>query len=164
MEEANLLVTFEPTHKEAARAEIEEVLREIGEEPEIIGIEEGMAAVKVSNPKEAVKAIASLEDEKFKYTFFWWPVDRWCKAEIEEMKKHIKELQESIGEEEKWKMDLSKRKTTKEWPKDLIIQLTEVVDKPKVDLENPEKIIKVVIIGEKAAISLLKKDELVKKR
>jgi tRNA(Ser,Leu) C12 N-acetylase TAN1 len=40
------------------------------------------------------------------------------------------------------------------------MKLTDVVDRPNVDLNNPDKIIRVDIIGKDAAISLLKKQEL----
>jgi len=43
---------------------------------------------------------------------------------------------------------------------EVIMKLTEVVDKPKVDLENPQKIIEVQIIGKKAGLALLNKDEI----
>ena len=43
---------------------------------------------------------------------------------------------------------------------ELIMKLTEVVDKPKVDLDNPQKIIAVQIIGKKAGLALLNKDEI----
>ena len=42
----------------------------------------------------------------------------------------------------------------------MIMKLTEVIDKPKVDLSNPDKIVQVEIVGKQAGISLLAKDEL----
>jgi tRNA(Ser,Leu) C12 N-acetylase TAN1 len=58
-------------------------------------------------------------------------------------------------------MDLKVRKV-KEKPDEikLILKLTEVIDRPKVDLQNPDKIIKVEVIGNKAGLALLGKDEL----
>ena len=40
------------------------------------------------------------------------------------------------------------------------MKLTENIEKPNVDLKNPEKIVKVEIIGEHAGISLLYPDEI----
>lgn len=163
MAEANLLVTFDPVHKESAKAEIEALLKEAGQEVKVEKIEEGLAEITVKDARKTVKALAGIDSKKFQYTFYWWPVDTWCKSEIEDMQKCIKKLQEGIKKEERWKMDLAKRKTTKEYPKDIIIKLTEVVDKPNVDLKNPDKIVKIEIVGDKAAVSLLSKDELLKK-
>ncbi len=56
-------------------------------------------------------------------------------------------------------MDIAKRCYEKYHTTELIMKLTEVVDRPKVDLKNPDKIIRVDIIGNDAAISLLNKDE-----
>ena len=75
--------------------------------------------------------------------------------------RRTKDLQSGIKKSEKWKMDLSKRNYEKGKTTELILRLTDVVDKPNVDLENPEKIIKVEIVGNKAGISLLKPNELV---
>lgn len=164
MAEANLLVTFDPVHQESAKTEIQALLKEVGQEGKILKAEEGLAEVLVKDARAVIKKLATLSSDKFNYSFYWWPVDVWCKAEIKEMQTYIKKLQEGIKPKEKWKMDLTKRKTTKEWPKDIIIKLTDVVDKPNVDLKNPDKIIKVEIIGNKAALSLLTKNELFKKR
>lgn len=158
MADANLLITFDPVHQESAKAEIEAAMKELGKKFKVLSIEDGMAQLSVDNPREIIKALKKVKTE-FNYTFYWWPVDEWCKSSVEKMRDCIKKLQTGIKKEEKWKMDLAKRKVTQEYPKDLIIKLTDVVDKPKVDLNNPEKIIKVEIIGDKAAISLLTPEE-----
>lgn len=167
MAEANLLVTFDPVHQESAKKEIETLMKEIKQDAKITKMEDGLAHIIAKDAKKVVSELLKLakkETSKFNYTFHWWPVDKWCKAEIKEMQKVIADLQKEIKKEEKWKMEFAKRKTTKEYPKNIIIQLTEVVDKPKVDLSSPQKIIKVEIIGDKAAISLLTKDEIVSRK
>ena len=162
MAEANLLVSFDPVHQESAKAEIEALMKEIQETVKILKVEEGLAELSVKNARKVIKSLAKISGKdisKFKYTFNWWPVDEWCKSGIADMQKCIKKLQGAIKKEEKWKMDLAKRKTTKDYGKDIIIKLTDVVDKPKVDLKDPDKIIKVEITGNKTAISILAKDD-----
>lgn len=162
MAEANLLVTFDPVHQESAKKEIETLMKDIKQDAKFVKVDEGLAQLTAKDARKVISEllkVAKKDLSKFNYTFHWWPVDKWCKAEIKEMQKVIAELQKGIKKEDKWKMELAKRKTTKEYPKNIIIQLTEVVDKPNVDLSNPQKIIKVEIIGDKAAISLLTKDE-----
>ncbi len=161
MAKANLLVTFDPTHKESAKKEIEDLLKGIDKKVGILSCEEGLAEVSIGDARKAVLALRKLGKKKFAHTFNWIPIDFWCKATIPEMQKVIKGLVKDIGANEKWKMDLDRRRT-KEHERDLILKLTEVVDRPKVDLSNPDKIIKVEIIGDKAGIALLKKDELLK--
>ncbi|MEM2017748.1 MAG: THUMP domain-containing protein [Candidatus Pacearchaeota archaeon] len=163
MTQGNLLVSFDPVHEESAKAEILGLLKEAKQEAKIISASQGLAEVSVKDARKAIKSlleIAKKNIDKFKYTFNWWPVDKWCKAEIKEMQNVIKKVQEGIKKDEKWKMDLVKRKTVKDYGKDLIIKLTDVIDKPKVDLNSPQKIVKVEIDGERAAISLLTPDEI----
>ena len=162
MPEANLLVTFEPSHESSSKAEIENLLKEVKESAKILAIGEGLAQVSVKDAKKALSSllkIAKKNSEKFSYTYNWWPVDKWCKAEIKDMQKVIAELEKGIKKDDKWKLDLAIKQTTKTYPKNVIIQLTEVIDKPNVDLDSPDKIIKVEIVKEKAALSLLTKDE-----
>lgn len=163
MAEGNLLVSFDPVHEESAKAEILGLLKEAKQTAKVISISEGLAELSVKDPRKSVASLLEIAKKnigKFKYTFNWWPVDKWCKADLAEMQKVIKKVQENIKKDEKWKMDLIKRKTVKDYGKDLIIRLTDVVDKPKVDLNNPQKIIKVEIDGERAGISLLTPEEI----
>lgn len=162
--EANLLVTFEPSHIESAKKEISEMLREVKEKADFLAVGDGFAEVIVGNAKKAVSELEKLARksvEKFNYTMQWIPIDKWCKNAMEDLKKTVKGFVKDIGENEKWKMELKTRKL-KEKPDEikLILKLTEVVDRKKVDLNEPEKIIKVEIIGTKAGLSLLKKNEL----
>jgi len=159
MAKANLLVTFDPTHAESAKKEIESLLKEVKVKADVLSCEEGLAEVSVGDARKAVLALRKLKKDKFEHTFHWTPIDHWCKATIPEMQKVIKGLAKDINVKEKWRMDLGRRKT-KEHERDLIIKLTDVVDRPKVDLSKPDKIVKVEIIGDKAGIALLKKDEL----
>ncbi len=162
--EANLLVTFDPTHQETALKEITELLKGVKEKASVLKVEEGVAEVLVGDAKRAVKqllAIAEKDVEKFGHTFHWIPIEKWCKNTVADIQKNIKDFVKGIKQDEKWKMDLKVRKV-KEKPDEikLVMKLTEVVDRPKVDLQNPEKIIKVEIIGNKAGLALLGKNEL----
>lgn len=162
MAEANLLVTFDPVHESSAKKEIETLIKEMKIEGKIVKIDQGLAQLKVKDARKTINTLlkfAKKKIDKFTYTFNWWPVDKWCKAEIREMQKVISEIQKGIKKEDKWKMELIKRQTTKDYPKDIIIQLTDVVNKPNVDLEKPHKVIKVEIIGGKAAITLIAEGE-----
>lgn len=162
--EGNLLVTFEPTHQDSALKEISALLKEVKEEADILKAEGGVAELIVKDAKKSVRELAKLFSkniDKFAYTSHWIPVDEWCKNATEDMQKSIKGLAKDIKQNEKWKMDLKVRKV-KEKPDEikLVMKLTEVVDKPNVDLQNPDKIIKVEVIGNKAGLALLGKDEL----
>lgn len=157
--QANLIVTFDPNHRGSAELELREVLRQAGEKPQIGQTEvEGLFKVAVSDARKAVARIRDLvrgNSGLFSVTHHYTPVDRWCQAEVSAMQKLIRELTSGIGREEKWKMGLNKRHWDKLEGNQLIMRLTEVVDRPNVDLDSPEKIIQVEIIGKEAGLSLL---------
>lgn len=158
----NLLVTYDPNKSHTAKKEVQHLLETIRESPRIEETEiSGIFQVTVQNPREAIKKLANLCKEsanQFSCTFHWTPIDRWCKSDTAEMQHAIKSLADDIRDDEKWKMLIEKRHFDMH-ERDLIKSLTTVVNKPRVDLDNPDKIIKVDILGTKAGISLLKKDE-----
>ena len=138
-------------------------LKEIGNKPTFLksGIG-GVYFLKVRKPKEIVKKLYKLckkDKEKFEYTFNWFPVDKWCSSSLSEIKRILKDINKKIKQNEKWKMELKKRHHTKYSTMELIKKLTADIDKPNVDMKNPDKVVRIDIIGKKAAISLLEADE-----
>lgn len=163
MKEVNFLVTYDPAHTGGAKKEVESVLKEVGADFEMLESNiQGLLQLHVEQPKVIVKKLIALcksNPEKFKLTFHYVPVDEWVESSIEKMQEITKKIGEKIKDEEKWKMNLNKRQYGGD-SRELIIKLTDPIEKPNVDLNNPDKIIQVEIIGERAGISLLDKDEL----
>jgi len=75
------------------------------------------------------------------------------------MQKTLKKLGSDIKENERWKMEFEKRLNQNMHTYDMISKLTDVLDNPHVDLEKPQKIIKVEVIGKHTGISILKPEE-----
>jgi len=159
-----LIVTYDPAHIESSREKVENLIKETGTKPKFLESKhDGIFLINVSKPKEIVrklKAISKKNRELFGKTFRYIPIEKWVTSEISDMRKSIKSLVPKIKADEKWKMDLEKRHYDKYDFNELIAKLTDVVDREKVDLKNPEKIIKVEIIEKNAGISLLEPDEL----
>lgn len=164
VKEANLLVTFDPTHQQSVLKEIAALMKEAKEKFSLIKADEGVAELMVQDSKKTVKQLMGMAKknvDKFGHTFHWIPIEKWVKNNVADIKKVLKEYEKGIKENEKWKMDLKVRKVkTKPDEVKLIMTLTEDINRPKVDLENPDKIIKVEIVGNKAGLALLGKDEL----
>lgn len=159
----NLIVTYDPNHEGTAKKELEEVLAKIGEKPRIAdsGVG-GLFKVYVSDARRVVKRLADLckaDPNLFVATNSYTPIDAWCSSEPEAMQKKIKPLESGIGTSERWKMVLNKRHWDKMKGTKLIIKLTESISRAKVDLENPQKIVQVEIIGKEAGISLIEPGE-----
>lgn len=162
MVDANLIVTYEPSHAGSAKEEVEKALKAIKQKAKFLKSEnEGVFKLRVGNAKKLVKRLGKLKGKKgmFEHTFYWVPIEKWAAANVKAMQKEIKKLQKGIKKTEKWKMDMHKRHFDM-GSIELIVKLTEVVDKQKVDLENPQKILEVQIIGKKAGLALLNKDEI----
>ena len=165
MAEANLIVTYETSHEGSAKTEAERALKAVKQKARFLkSAIEGLFLLRVSNPKKIVKNLSKLRRKKgmFQFTFYWVPVEKWVSSSVNTLQKEIKKLQKGIKKNERWKMDLHKRHFEQMHSTEIIMKLTEAVDKPKVDLENPQKIIEVQIIGKKAGLALLNKDEMLR--
>lgn len=163
MVDANLLVTYEPAHVGSAKEEVDKLLKAVKQSCKYLKSEvDGLFKLRAKNARKIVKELNKLcrkKPDMFLKTYHWSPIDKWTKATINDMQREIKKFVKLIKKNEKWRMELNKRHFDKMHSTELILKLTEVVDRPKVDLENPQKIIKVEIIGNKAGLSLLKADE-----
>src|SRR3989338_574432 len=134
MAEANLIVTYETSHEGSAKTEVERALKAARKKAKFLkSAIEGLFLLRVSNPKKIVKSLSKLRKKKGMFQFtFYW-------VPVEKwVSSGVNTLQKEIK------------------------KLTAAVDKPKVDLEKPQKIIEVQIIGKKAGLALLNKDEILR--
>ncbi|MBI3037199.1 hypothetical protein HYY73_05635 [Candidatus Woesearchaeota archaeon] len=163
--QANMIVTFDPNHRGTAEIELREVLKQAGERPQIGQTEvEGLFKVAVSNARAAaakIRGLCSSNPNLFAVTHHYTPIDNWCQSEVPAMQKAIKAASAGIGTSEKWKMGLNKRHWDKLEGVKLIIKLTDVVERKNVDLDNPDKIVQVEIIGKEAGVALLTPNDIV---
>lgn len=161
---ANLLVTYDPSHSGKAMQEVKLLLKELDEEADFEDSDtDGVFLLNVKDPKNAVKRLSRLCDENpenFRYTHRWIPIEKWISSGLDEMQSAMSEMDEKIDDDERWKLDLTKRHYDEHSTPELIKKLTENINKQHVDLKNPEKIVKVEILGSKAGVALLEKDEL----
>jgi len=159
-----LIVTYDPAHQKSCEESLKNVMDAVGTKLKLLKSKyNGIFLIELPKPKEVVKKLATLskkDQEIFGKTHRYIPVDKWVSSKVPDMQKAVKSLVPKIGENEKWKMDLEKRYYHKLDYQDLIEKLTEVVDRRKIDLKKPKKIIKVEIIGTNAGISLLESREL----
>lgn len=162
MEEANLLVTYDPSHPGKAKEAVSSLLKE--KDAEFVESDVGgvfLLHVK-GIAKEVVKEMreeCQKDPERFDYTFHWVPIEKWISSDLSEMENIMKEINEKIEDDERWRITISKRNYNKHETMELIEKLTAHIEKRKVDLKDPQKIIQVEIIGDHAGISLLASEE-----
>jgi tRNA acetyltransferase TAN1 len=144
---------------------VEQVLREIGDiTPEFMHSRiRGLFTIHVDrDPKTVTTRLDTLcrrEPARFWYTYHWIPVEQWCPATITAMSEVVKKLAERIRPEERWRLRINKRFYQKHHTSELIEHLAQLVDRPHVDLEHPEKIIRIELISGRAGVSLLTAQE-----
>jgi tRNA acetyltransferase TAN1 len=160
MYDFNLLVSCSWNAYRKAKKEISQVLRLLGDEKPFVKptLAQGIIGVKTSlNPKQVIRELQRLFEEGqfvFEYTLKWVPVELWTFSDIESMKEAVVRLRDKIQPGERWRITLEKRRYTLHHKIDIIRELAELIDE-KVDLEKPDKILRVDIIGKYAGISVL---------
>jgi tRNA acetyltransferase TAN1 len=73
---------------------------------------------------------------------------------MDSMKEGVTELREKIHEGDKWRMTVEKRRYSRYHKIGIIRELANLIEE-EVDLENPDKILRIEIIGKYAGISVL---------
>jgi tRNA acetyltransferase TAN1 len=164
MYDFNLLVSYSWGVYGRAKREIVQVLETLGDEGPVVKrtIAEGIIGVKTSlDSREVVRGLRRLFNEDpfvFQYTLKWVPVDLWTLSDMDSMKEAVRKLRNGIREGERWRMTVEKRRYSQHHKIEIIRELADLIEE-KVDLENPEKILRVDIIGRYAGISILTPQE-----
>jgi len=165
MADSNLLITYDPAHREQALEEAAEILRAAKEIPKFYesGVQ-GVLLSKISNdPRIVLKRICSnckKNSGRMYTTKKWIPIEKWCSSDIDELSKIMKEFSSRIESKQKWKMEINKRAYEKYAVLDMIMRLTENISNTNVDLKNPDVVVKIEILGRKAGCALLEKNEI----
>lgn len=155
----DVLVSHECGHFGRARREIRALLKRFGDlHPEVIrsGVD-GIALVRTSLDARAVaQRCRELLDQAFVFRFAlkWVPVDFWCRTDLEALQKLLKEqVRPQIATDESWGLRVIRH----QWEhatQEIVTHLAKAIDR-RVDLEHPDKLIQVNVLGEQTAISVL---------
>ncbi|MCX6650278.1 MAG: THUMP domain-containing protein [Methanomassiliicoccales archaeon] len=161
----NLLVTFHGNQRGHAEQEIMERMKDLGVYVEKIDLceVEGVFLLQVGGDAKVLvaqlKRVCDENPSQFIYTYHWVPIERWVPSNKREIIDAATELGRGIGEDETWMMHLHKRHF-EEHHDDLIAQLTGPLNRGRVNLEDPDKIVAVEILGRNTGLSLLNRHEL----
>lgn len=111
-------------------------------------------------PVETVHKLRSLLKERpweFRYTLKVTPIETVVEASADKIKSASIELAGRISKDEKFRLTVEKRHTHLS-SRALIEEIAKDIDQP-VDLEHPDRIILIEIVGELAGLALLKPDD-----
>ena len=161
----NLLVTTTRGNEDNACSEIWYLLKEIGDEKAEVdktGVS-GLIAAKTSiDPFKVIAKFREILRERpyeFRYSLRIIPIERVVKTRLEEIAKVAEELAPRIGENETFRITVEKR-FTEISTKDVIEAAASKIER-KVNLEKPDKILLIEIVGGLTGISLIKPEDII---
>lgn len=122
----------------------------------------GIALVHTSlDAREVIKRCRDLVSagETLRFAMKWVPVDLWCDTGLDTIKAAIDEhIRDRIEPDQTWAMQVEKRRWHQHHTREIIEYLASGIDR-KVDLQHPDKTVRVDALGPTTAISLLEEDE-----
>jgi tRNA acetyltransferase TAN1 len=140
------------------------LLKEAGDEDpraDLTGISGLLTAKTGLEPKEAVRRLRGILVERpweFRYVLKVKPIELVVRTDLEEMIKAVDGLKGSIAEGEKFKISVEKRRSSLE-SRQIIDALASRINR-KVDLEDPDWIVLVEVIGEVTGLSILRPEDI----
>jgi len=164
LKDFNLLVTTARGNEEDACSEMWYLLGEIGDSAAKVdktGITGIIAAKSAFNPFEVIEKLRTILKERpyeFRYTLRAIPIEKVVRTDLGEIERAATELGAKIGENETFRVTVEKRFT--ETPLKDIIEAAAVNIERRVDLNNPDKIVLVEVLGGLTGISVVKPTEI----
>jgi tRNA acetyltransferase TAN1 len=161
----NLLVTFHQNQRGHAEQEVRDRMKDLGVFLEKLSLcdVEGVFLVQAGGDAKVLvsqlKRMCKEDPAQFLYTHHWVPIERWVPSNLREMKDAVIEVARGIGRDESWMMHLHKRHVVMHHD-ELITELTDPINLGRVDLEDPDKIVAVEVLGGMTGLSLLTRHEL----
>lgn len=156
----NLLATTIRGNERQMCHELAYLLNAIGDTaPEVAktGIRGVIVGKTALNPIDAIEKLRSILLERpyeFRYALRILPIEKVIRTDIDELKQAVEELAAKIGANETFRVTVEKRFTSLH-SRDLIEAAASCIQR-KVDLENPDRILLIEVIGGLTGISFVK--------
>ncbi|MFW9819116.1 MAG: THUMP domain-containing protein, partial [Candidatus Thorarchaeota archaeon] len=116
------------------------------------------------NPKEVISKINTIQDKDpdyFQFILKIVPIDFICETEIKTIGKIVeKNYKNYIDEKDSFKITLKRRHHHKIERNYFIERIAEIINN-SVDLENPDKTIRIEVLGNITGVSFLKKNDII---
>jgi tRNA acetyltransferase TAN1 len=160
----NLLATTWRGNEENACSEFWYLLGEIGDSAPTVdktGVAGLIAAKTAFNPFEVIEKFRKILHERsyeFRYTLRIIPIEKVVRTDLGEIQRVATELSSKIGEDETFRVTVEKRFT--ETPTRDIIEAAAANIERKVNLNNPDKILLIEVVGGLTGLSVIKPNEI----
>jgi tRNA acetyltransferase TAN1 len=156
----NLLITTARGNEGESSAEIWYLLGEIGDtaaKVEKTGVSGVIVARTAFDPLEVIEKLRGLLKERpyeFRYSFRIIPIEKVVRTDPAEIERVVTELATKIKENETFRVTVEKRHT--QTPTRDLIEAAATNIERKVDLNNPNKIVLIEVVGGLTGISVIK--------
>ena len=113
------------------------------------------------DPREAIAKLRAVLKERpyeFRYALRILPIERVVSTDVEEIKRVTQELAGRVGDQETFRVTVEKRFTTLH-SKDIVEAAASLIER-KADLENPDRILLIEVLGALTGVSLLKPSDI----
>jgi len=161
----NLLATTSRGNEDETCSELWYLLGQIGDSAPTVdktGVTGLIIAKTAFNPFEAIENFRKILRERpyeFRYTLRILPIEKVVRTDLGEIQRVATELSSKIGENETFRVTVEKRFT--ETPTLEIIEAAAANIERKVDLDKPDKILLIEVIGGSTGISVIKPDDII---
>jgi tRNA acetyltransferase TAN1 len=159
----NLMVTSQKGGEAKASAEFKEIALQRGHRK--LRIEksafDGVLEIEIENPRDFIAFMRDyVKSEPFRVHFIqrMIPVDIVVDTTLEQIKDAATQLSAQVLEGETFRIDITERDSPTS-RKELIDTIADVMDR-KVNLNSPDKVVNVEVLGEYSAISVVRPDEI----
>ena len=168
MKNLNLLVSTSRFNETNAKSELWFTLLICGDKYPIIsnlefsGLIAALTSIEKKQVIENIKKILRDDPHFFQYILKIIPIDYVCETNVNIIKQIIeKNYRNYIKKDESFRIKLKRRKNEVIDRKSFINFIAEVIDNP-VDLENPEKIVRIEVLGNSCGITFLNSSDILK--
>ena len=160
----NLLATTSRGNEDEACSELWYLLGEVGDSAPMVdktGVAGLIAAKTAFNPFEVIKKFRLILRERpyeFRYTLRIIPIEKVVRTDLNEIQRAATELSSKIGKNETFRVTVEKR-FTESSTKDIIEAAASNIER-RVDLNKPDRILLIKVIGGLTGISVIKPDDI----
>jgi tRNA(Ser,Leu) C12 N-acetylase TAN1 len=161
----NLLVSSSWWGRGAVAREIRELLGAVGDDRPRVEptVARGLTGVRTAlDPRRAVAELRRMLEQtprRFRFTAKWVPVDAWTAADIGALKAALPALRGRIARGDRWRMTVEKHQHVRHHTRDVVAALAPLID-ARVDLAAPDKIVRIDLVGDRAALAVLAPSEI----
>lgn len=160
-----LLVSHQRGRYGKARREVLRVLRHLGDERPVVERTAvgGIALVHTTlDGRDVVHRCRELflQGFSFEHAVKWIPVDYWCEPDLDALRGLLAEkVRGRIAADETWGMKVARHGWQRYRTPEMVDHLARAIDR-KVNLDRPDKLVRVDVVGETVAISVLRPGEI----